>query len=70
MAEQCFRKAEVGGSSPLSGSKKFMRVRGIGPRSIAWEAIILPLNHTRLFNFNLLVFPIKSRVVNFYFCAF
>ena len=26
-----------------------MRVRGIEPRSIAWEAIILPLNHTRLF---------------------
>src|SRR3989344_4597519 len=33
----------------LKLNKYFMRVRGIEPRSIAWEAIILPLNHTRLF---------------------
>ena len=29
--------------------KKLMRVRGIEPRPIAWEAIILPLNYTRVF---------------------
>ena len=36
-----------------------VRVRGIEPRSIAWEAIVLPLNYTRV-GINLTEFPIPS----------
>lgn len=29
------------------GYRSRVRVRGIEPRSVAWEATVLPLNHTR-----------------------
>ena len=37
------------GSLSVADSEPFQeRVKGIGPSSKAWEAFVLPLNHTRL----------------------